>query len=60
MYEDCGGSDWMDEYLLMLSDCERIEAEKTCKMSNSMYRFGDGQETKSIKEITIPVFICDK
>ena len=54
------GSDWMDEYLLMLSDCERIEAEKTCKMSNSMYRFGDGQETKSIKEITIPVFICDK
>ena len=63
---DCGctktvaGKAWVDEFLTMLNKEDRERVEKSAKKSNTMYRFGDGKETKSIKELAIPMFICGK
>ena len=63
---DCGctktvaGKAWVEEFLTMLSQEERERVEKSAKKSTTMYRFGDGKETKSMKELTIPMFVCGK
>ena len=63
---DCGctktvaGETWVQEYLSLLSEEERKKVEMTAKQSSTLYRFGDGRETKSMKELVIPMFICGK
>jgi hypothetical protein len=54
------GRTWTEEYLSLLSDSERNMALKSKKNSSSLYRFGDGQETCSEHEITVPMTICGK
>ena len=63
---DCGctktvaGVTWVEEYLSLLSQEDREKVENSSKQSTTLYRFGDGRETKSIKELTIPMMICEK
>ena len=52
------GSTWVDEYLSLLSDEERLNVEKTSKPSSSLFRFGDGKESKSKKSLIIPMTIA--
>ena len=54
------GATWVEEYLALLSPEERDIVEKTARKSTTRYRFGDGKETVSVKEITLPMFICGK
>ena len=52
------GKIWMDEFLSHLGAQERTMALNSKKSSSSLYRFGDGQETRSKHEITVPMKIC--
>ena len=54
------GKTWIDEFLALLSDKEREEALNSKKISSSLYRFGDGKETRSKHEMTLPMTICGK
>ena len=54
------GKTWMDEFVSQLGDQERKKALDSKKASSSLYRFGDGQETLSKHEITVPMSICGK
>ena len=54
------GKTWMDEFLSQLDEKERKIALNSKKASSSLYRFGDGQETLSKHEITVPMRICGK
>ena len=49
------GQVWYDEYLSTLSERDRGEVKEV--ESKSIFRFGDGVETKSIKCVSVPVFI---
>ena len=52
------GKVWLDEYLGTLP---AVEMEKVQEgSSKSVFRFGDGIETKSLKNVTIPVMIGRK
>jgi hypothetical protein len=63
---DCGctktvaGDVWVNEYLSMLSESERNRILNQGTVGKSMFRFGDGKEVLSKKELNIPVRICDK
>ena len=54
------GQSWINEFLSVLSDEDRKQAEKSTTKSTSLYRFGDGIETKCNHSMTIPMTICDK
>ena len=54
------GRTWTEEFLSLLSEDERTMALKSKKTGSSLYRFGDGQETRSKHEITVPMTICGK
>ena len=51
------GRDWMTEYLASLSDTERTFAVNTERLSSSIYIFGDGVESTSLKRYDIPMYI---
>ena len=51
------GIDWMNEFKAILSDEERAKVDKSERNSQSVYRFGDGAETLSIKTVDIPILI---
>ena len=51
------GRDWMTEYLASLSDTERTSAVSTERFSSSIYRFGDGVESTSLKRYDISMYI---
>ena len=61
---DCGctktvaGQTWVNEYLSLLNKDQRDEVMKSERKSRTLYRFGDGKETKSLKKIKIPMFMC--
>ena len=63
---DCGctktvaGTTWFNEYLSLLSKEERDNVENNATKSKTLYRFGDGKETRSQKKIKIPMFICGR
>ena len=52
------GQVWFDEYVNTLSDEEKQNVEEAD--SKSVFRFGDGIETKSLKCVSVPVFIGKK
>ena len=54
------GVSWINEYLQMLSEKERNTVENSATSSNTVYRFGDGIETRSKKVLQIPLSICGK
>ena len=60
---DCGctrtvaGLEWMEEYLSMLTEDVRRKVQDSEKQSSTRFRFGDGQESESIKSLTIPLLI---
>ena len=54
------GVTWMREFLSTLSETEHTEATKSERKNNSVFRFGDGVETRSIKTVDLPVKICSK
>ena len=49
------GKIWYDEYLSTLSKSERLGVKEIA--SKSLFRFGDGVETKSLMCASVPVFI---
>ena len=49
------GQVWYDEYISTLSERDRGEVKEA--ESKSIFRFGDGVETKSTKCVSVPVFI---
>ena len=49
------GELWFDEYVKILSDDDNSKIVE--KGSSSMFRFGDGKESQSLKLVTIPVLI---
>ena len=51
------GQAWVDEYLQVLSDRERNTVMKSASSSKSLYRFGDGIESKSKHQLKIPMHI---
>ena len=61
---DCGctktvaGEVWMSEYINQLDPESRKKIEN--KISSATYRFGDGKEAKSIKQVRVPLQICDQ
>ena len=54
------GKIWTNKYVSMLTNQEREEVLKSAKVSSSLYRFGDGKETRSKHELTVAVTICGK
>ena len=48
------GSAWLEEYLVTLIDEERASALESKKQNSTVYRFGDGKESKSNFEICLP------
>ena len=52
------GTAWMEEFLSLLNDEERDIVGKSSKYSASLFRFGDGKESKSKKTLIIPVTIA--
>ena len=54
------GQTWIDEYLQLLSETERNTVEKSATSSKTLYRFGDGIESRSKKVIRIPMNIYGK
>ena len=54
------GTVWVKEYLSLLNGNDRSEAEKSTKESSSLFRFGDGKESKSLKQIKLPMCIAGK
>ena len=54
------GSAWLSEYLVTLSDEEVSAAMNSKKKNNTVYRFGDGKESKSTFEISLPVRVWGK
>ena len=52
------GQTWIEEYLSLLSASEREAVLRSAKSSSSLYRFGDGKETRSKQELCIPMMIC--
>ena len=53
------GELWMEEYLSTLpNDWKKLV--KTDKTANSMYRFGDGKESKAVRNVVTPVAIGNK
>ena len=54
------GEVWVNEFLPMLSEKEQVEVQRSARKSKSLFRFGDGIETKSLREISLPVYICGK
>ena len=54
------GKTWIEEFLALLSDNEREEVLNSKKVGSSLYRFGDGKETRSKHEMTVPMTICGK
>ena len=54
------GELWISEYLELLSPEQRNQVSQSAKVSYSIYRFGDGVETKSSKALVLPVTIFGK
>ena len=48
----------MEEYLSLLSEEEKSRVLKSVKSSSSLFRFGDGKESRSTKSYVIPVVIA--
>ena len=52
------GEIWLKEYLSTLSNSDNCQVKE--QTSNAVFRFGDGVESKSLKRVTIPVWIGTK
>ena len=54
------GEVWMKEFLGTMEEKDRQEAEQSKRKSRSLFKFGDGRESKSNHELTIPMFVGGK
>lgn len=54
------GKVWMDEYLSTLNQEEFEKVKRSERKTNSVYRFGDGVESKSDKTLDLPALIGNK
>ena len=54
------GSAWMEEFLNNLNDDDQRDVLKSTTAGVSLFRFGDGAESRSQKCVTIPVFFGKK
>ena len=54
------GAIWMQEFVATLTEVDRRAVEKSARNSRSLYRFGDGVESKSTKAVNIPIHIGSK
>ena len=53
--ETCCGTVWLDPYVNSLSSKDRNHIR--CQRSSKKFRFGDGKVYKSLKRVTIPIFL---
>ena len=53
----CAGNDWLTQFVSTLN--EKLRAMISEKVSNSVFRFGDGAETKSMKLVSVPIYFMD-
>eukprot|EP00794_Sanderia_malayensis_P006695 gene6695-7456_t len=51
------GEVWIKEFLDTMGDKDRKDAEQSKRKSWSLFKFGDGKESKSNHELTIPMFV---
>ena len=54
------GEQWMKEFLSVLPESEYSQAKESERKNKSVYRFGDGKETHSLRTIDLPVMIGSK
>ena len=54
------GNVWVEEYLSKLTKEELDKVKSSERKTNSVYRFGDGVESKSVKTLNLPVLIGNK
>ena len=54
------GRAWMDDYLNLLEPEIRKTVLRNQKKSTSKFRFGDGRESISQRELQVPLFVCDQ
>lgn len=54
------GELWIKEFVDTLDETERRNVEQSERKSMSLFRFGDGKESKSKRELTVPLFIGGK
>ena len=54
------GSAWMDEFISTLSEEEKLMVRKSTVKSDSIFRFGDGVQSRSFECVKIPVFFGKK
>ena len=54
------GVAWMEEFIHNLSDKECKDVDKSETPGNSVFRFGDGVESRSLRCVTIPVNFGNK
>ena len=55
--KNVAGAVWLEEYLAMLNESDREQVMKSEQQSSSLFRFGDGKESRSKKLVQIPVWI---
>ena len=51
------GELWVKEFMDTMEEKDKKEMEKSEKKSKSLFRFGDGRESKSKRELTVPT-VC--
>ena len=54
------GQTWMNEYLSLLPTSKQDQVKSSKRSTNTLYRFGDGVETKSKYELELPINVCGK
>ena len=54
------GENWINEYISTLTEEESVDIKRNERKSNSMYRFGDGVESRSLKMLNLPVIIGNR
>ena len=58
MYEDdISGEEWINEYIKNWNEEDKLEVLCCQTKSKSLFRLGDGVESKSIKTVNIPIVI---
>ena len=55
MYEDLSGEEWMNKYIENFNEVDKKEVLCCETESISLFRFGDGMESKSTKTVNIPI-----
>ena len=54
------GTVWVEEFLSLLNESERKRIKQSSRPSSSLFRFGDGKESRSMKTMLLPICIVGK